>query len=78
MVLDIPAKGGSVQVVMTLDTLEIILSRFPRLEVFPVMHDPDDLPTYAFRVKRPAPAPTSMPANVRVIVPRAPRRRPSR
>lgn len=74
MALNIPSMEGTVQVVMTVHTLEVILSRFPRLEVFPVVHDPDDLPTYAFRVKDIPPVP-AVPR--RPVIPRAPRRRPS-
>jgi hypothetical protein len=74
MALNIPSMDDTVQVVMTVHTLEVILSRFPRLEVFPVVHDPDDLPTYAFRMKAAAPPPAGV---HRPAIPRPPRRKPS-
>lgn len=72
MTLEIPAMQGAVQIVMTVDTLEVILSRFPRLEVIPVLHDPDDLPTYAFRDKKAPRTDEERPLKL----PRVPRRRP--
>lgn len=49
--LNIPSADGTVQVVMSLDTLSMILDRFPGLTTFPLPHAENDLPTYGFQPK---------------------------
>jgi hypothetical protein len=49
--VDIPSVEGTVQIVMSLETLSMILDRFPGLTTFPIPHNEDDLPTYGFRPK---------------------------
>lgn len=51
MALNIESADGSVQVVMSVETLESILSRFPGLTVFQMPLNADDLPTYGFAPK---------------------------
>lgn len=48
MTLDIRSEHGTVQVVMAVETLETILSRFPGLTITQIPTTEDDLPTYTF------------------------------
>jgi hypothetical protein len=53
MALDIRSVDGTVQLVVSVEVLETILSRFPGLTVFSIPTTEDDIPTYGFAPKEP-------------------------